>query len=92
MSKSYYHPCPDCGANLDPGEVCDCVRSAIKETEDVSDDDHEHIQKLLRLQLDLSYPDRGVNQLRKDIFDLVDALIRRELIRIKIKQKLAEKT
>ncbi len=21
---SYYRTCPDCGAHLDPGEVCDC--------------------------------------------------------------------
>ena len=21
---SYYRTCPDCGANLDPGECCDC--------------------------------------------------------------------
>ena len=21
---SYYRTCPHCGANLDPGEVCDC--------------------------------------------------------------------
>lgn len=21
---SYYTTCPDCGANLDPGERCDC--------------------------------------------------------------------
>lgn len=21
---SYYKTCPDCGANLDPGEVCEC--------------------------------------------------------------------
>lgn len=20
----YFHECPECGANLDPGEVCDC--------------------------------------------------------------------
>ena len=20
----YYHECPDCGLNLDPGEICDC--------------------------------------------------------------------
>ena len=20
----YYHTCPDCGANLDPGEICEC--------------------------------------------------------------------
>lgn len=25
---SYYRTCPDCGAHLDPGEICDC-----KETE-----------------------------------------------------------
>lgn len=24
MSKPYYHTCPYCGANLDPGESCDC--------------------------------------------------------------------
>lgn len=22
--KHYYHTCPICGANLDPGERCDC--------------------------------------------------------------------
>lgn len=21
---SYYRTCPDCGAHLDPGEICDC--------------------------------------------------------------------
>lgn len=21
---NYYHTCPNCGANLDPGEHCDC--------------------------------------------------------------------
>lgn len=21
-----YNPCPNCGANLDPGEVCDCEK------------------------------------------------------------------
>lgn len=21
---AYYNPCPECGANLDPGEKCDC--------------------------------------------------------------------
>lgn len=21
---TYYHTCPKCGANLDPGETCDC--------------------------------------------------------------------
>lgn len=28
---SYYHECPQCGANLDPGERCDCAREK-KET------------------------------------------------------------
>lgn len=23
---TYYHTCPHCGANLDPGEVCNCAR------------------------------------------------------------------
>ena len=23
---AYYRICPGCGANLDPGEVCDCVK------------------------------------------------------------------
>lgn len=22
--RTYYHTCPACGANLDPGEQCDC--------------------------------------------------------------------
>lgn len=24
---SYFHPCPICGANLDPGETCDCNKN-----------------------------------------------------------------
>ena len=24
MKKHYFHTCPKCGANLDPGERCDC--------------------------------------------------------------------
>ena len=24
---SYYHTCPDCKANLDPGEQCDCKKT-----------------------------------------------------------------
>lgn len=23
---AYYNTCPNCGANLDPGERCDCMR------------------------------------------------------------------
>ena len=25
---SYYHTCPDCGDNLDPGEHCDCRKQS----------------------------------------------------------------
>lgn len=25
----YYHTCPLCGANLDPGEYCDCRDEAV---------------------------------------------------------------
>lgn len=25
---AYYHPCPGCGANLDPGEICEDCRKA----------------------------------------------------------------
>ena len=26
---SYYRTCPHCGANLDPGEVCDCTLTQV---------------------------------------------------------------
>ena len=26
-NRRYYHTCPCCGANLDPGEHCDCEES-----------------------------------------------------------------
>lgn len=26
MKSTYYRECPDCGAFLDPGEICDCRR------------------------------------------------------------------
>ncbi len=29
---TYYHTCPCCGANLDPGERCDC------------DESHDHVE------------------------------------------------
>lgn len=28
---AYYKPCPNCGANLDPGEICDCKDREKKE-------------------------------------------------------------
>lgn len=27
---SYYNTCPKCGANLDPGEPCDCTKEVRK--------------------------------------------------------------
>jgi len=24
--RTYYHTCEYCGANLDPGEICDCIK------------------------------------------------------------------
>lgn len=29
----YYHTCPLCGANLDPGERCDCLERKKREPE-----------------------------------------------------------
>lgn len=29
---TYYRTCPDCGAHLDPGEVCDCQTEEDDET------------------------------------------------------------
>lgn len=28
--SEYYNVCPKCGANLDPGEICDCCVEAAK--------------------------------------------------------------
>lgn len=30
---SYYVTCPNCGANLDPGEKCDCTKQLNTEEE-----------------------------------------------------------
>lgn len=35
---SYFYPCPDCKANLDPGEICECKsREAVVRKEDNKD-------------------------------------------------------
>lgn len=31
--SSYYWTCPHCGANLDPGEKCDCRQTELKDTD-----------------------------------------------------------
>ena len=28
---AYFHKCPYCNGNLDPGETCDCVKEAERE-------------------------------------------------------------
>lgn len=32
-NMSFYKICPDCGANLDPGERCDCISEKEKQKE-----------------------------------------------------------
>lgn len=36
---AYYHTCPECGANLDPGERCDCRREQLLVTITLDDGD-----------------------------------------------------
>lgn len=36
---AYYWTCPDCGANLDPGEPCDCKNT---DKEDFTHDGNEN--------------------------------------------------
>lgn len=36
---AYYYTCPDCGANLDPGEKCDCQNNDNKNFKEVSVND-----------------------------------------------------
>lgn len=31
---SYYRTCPNCGAALDPGEICECVRHSFSQLTD----------------------------------------------------------
>ena len=31
MKSTYYWTCPYCGANLDPGEICDCQKDSSNE-------------------------------------------------------------
>lgn len=43
-NRTYYRPCPRCGANLDPGEKCDCERGAAM----VIPFDKERLEKTLQ--------------------------------------------
>ena len=44
---SYFRPCPDCGANLDPEEKCDCR----KEVEENSDNKHLYLDEEEELEI-----------------------------------------
>lgn len=48
----YYHACPDCGANLDPGEKCDCQNNNLhkrKESdENVRNETNNHSSGVIR--------------------------------------------
>lgn len=33
---AYYRVCPDCGSNLDPGEICDCKIQRMKQPEEAA--------------------------------------------------------
>lgn len=35
-TSTYYHVCPVCGANLDPGEICDCLKKKASDLIPVS--------------------------------------------------------
>lgn len=44
IEHKYYHTCPLCGSNLDPGEYCDCE----KETNDnitIKPDNYKNVQE-----------------------------------------------
>ncbi|MEA4955886.1 MAG: hypothetical protein VB096_10325 [Pseudoflavonifractor sp.] len=40
---SYYRTCPACGANLDPGETCDCIKDAAPGATNTQDGKAEQI-------------------------------------------------
>lgn len=42
---SYYTTCPDCGAHLDPGEVCECKKEAALGATNTGDGTAEQINK-----------------------------------------------
>jgi rubredoxin len=46
---SYYWTCPDCGANLDIGERCDCNLEYEEDTsreDDIKKDTHPELQRV----------------------------------------------
>jgi hypothetical protein len=46
---SLYHTCPICGANLDPGEACDCIinyKEEVKHENDAKKNNHPEFQRV----------------------------------------------
>lgn len=46
MKNTYYWTCPHCGANLDPGEKCDCPDSINKVGLDYRDVDQPNNENM----------------------------------------------
>lgn len=47
--KYHYYTCPRCGANLDPGEPCDCEEENKEETsneDDIKKPTHPELQRV----------------------------------------------
>ena len=42
MLRKCYHTCPSCGANLDPGEQCDCRQAGKEDDPSVKTDSAYH--------------------------------------------------
>lgn len=40
----YYTTCPLCGANLDPGEHCDCAGEDTQQPQDTQQEVNENVQ------------------------------------------------
>ena len=64
MSKRnlYYHPCPYCGANLDPGERCEC-RDTLEQKNQTG---RRHLADLINGRIDQS-PNKDIIQCQKGI-------------------------
>lgn len=47
---NYYHTCSYCGANLDPGEKCDCNKNkeVMLYEDDTKKDTHPEFQRMQR--------------------------------------------
>lgn len=45
VREKYYWTCPYCGANLDPGESCDCKKEAVDDYKSVQGGEKKDVQK-----------------------------------------------